>query len=172
MVVVALGLDVDRAGLLAVAVGVQDDVGRRLGDRERDIAQHRAILHVALRPVDDCAAGLHGGFARSTEGPRGLGHGLRRYPLCPVLKPVSRAHRRTAIATVAIAVGAPPGGTDLDVPQPLAARRARGSGRPPPAPRRGLADDVRGVAQAGREEPCGTTSTAVPVDASDSAIAA
>ena len=67
VIVVALGFDGDRPGYLAVTVGMQDDVGGRLGDREGDIAQYGAILHVLLRPVDDRAAGLHRGFARSRE---------------------------------------------------------------------------------------------------------
>ena len=129
-----------------------------------DIAEHRAILHVALRPVDDCAAGLHRSFARSREGPRGLGHEAP-LPASAAFKPLSfadradrdrhRGERRRRAARRA----------DLDVPQPLqrAARAAAGDRLEHALAR--VADDVGGVAQAGREEPCGTTSTAVPVEA-------
>ena len=44
-----------------------DTIGPRFGDRQGDIAEDGAILHVLLRPVDDCAAGLHRSFARSRE---------------------------------------------------------------------------------------------------------
>ena len=74
VIVVALGFDRDRAGLRAVAIGVQDDVGRRLGDRQRDVAQNRAILHVDRAQSMTARRACIGVSRAAAEGPRGMGH--------------------------------------------------------------------------------------------------